>query len=116
LGSKQATQGVQKRNTSSTIIYLFIVMFHKDLESDSARIVGFEVIPNSVKHEYEQPWDNEKPHLTSCDPNTKRTVSNSETPQEVVEDKEIIFTYDVTFRESPVKMGISLGYLPSYDR
>jgi len=91
-------------------------MFHKDLESDSARIVGFEVIPNSVKHEYEQPWDNEKPHLTSCDPNTKRTVSNSETPQEVVEDKEIIFTYDVTFRESPVKMGISLGYLPSYDR
>jgi len=78
-------------------------MFHKDLESDSARIVGFEVIPNSVKHEYEQPWDNEKPHLTSCDPNTKRTVSNSETPQEVVEDKEIIFTYDVTFKESPVK-------------
>lgn len=81
----------------------FIVMYHKDLETDSARIVGFEVTPYSVKHEYEHPWDDAKPHLTSCDPNTKRTVSNSETPQEVVEDKEIIFTYDVTFKDSPVK-------------
>lgn len=81
----------------------FIVMYHKDVETDSARIVGFEVAPFSVKHEYEQPWDNVKTRLTTCDPNTKHTVSNSEIPQEVVEDKEIIFTYDVTFRESPVK-------------
>lgn len=57
----------------------------------------------SVKHEYEQPWDNVKAHLTTCDPNTKHTVSNSEIPQEVVEDKEVIFTCDVTFRESPMK-------------
>ena len=67
----------------------FIVMFHKDLETDSARIVGFEVIPNSVKLEYVQPWDNEKPkpHLTSCDPNTKRTVSNSEAARMFSENK-----------------------------
>ena len=40
-------------------------------------------------------------YSTTWDPNTKRTVSSSETPQEVVEDKEIIFTYDVTFKVLP---------------
>ncbi|GLJ13943.1 hypothetical protein SUGI_0222870 [Cryptomeria japonica] len=81
----------------------FVVSFHKDLETDYARIVGFEVAPYSVKHEYEKPWNDEKPHLTTCDPNTKRTVSNTDIPQEVVEDTEIIFTYDVSFQDSPVK-------------
>uniref|UniRef100_A0A0D6R1M1 Transmembrane 9 superfamily member n=1 Tax=Araucaria cunninghamii TaxID=56994 RepID=A0A0D6R1M1_ARACU len=81
----------------------FVVMFHKDPETDYARIVGFEVTPHSVRHEYEQPWDDEKRLLTTCDPNTKRTVSGTEIPQEVVEDKEVIFTYDVTFQDSPVK-------------
>ncbi|KAH9314183.1 hypothetical protein KI387_022810, partial [Taxus chinensis] len=75
----------------------FVVSFHKDTETDYARIVGFEVTPFSVKHEYEKPWDDAKPHLTTCDPNTKRTVSNADIPEEVVEDKEIIFTYDVSF-------------------
>ena len=37
-------------------------------------------------------------YSTTWDPNTKRTVSSFETPQEVVEDKVIIFTYDVTLR------------------
>lgn len=35
--------------------------------------------------------------LTTCDPHAKRTVVNSDTPQEVEDKKEIIFTYDVDF-------------------
>ena len=49
----------------------------------------------SVKHEYEGKY--EKTRLSTCDPHAKHTVVNSNTPQEVEEGKEIIFTYDVEF-------------------
>lgn len=80
----------------------FTVKYHRDIQTDYARIVGFEVKPFSVKHEYEGNW-NEKTRLTTCDPHSKHTVVNSNTPQEVAENKEIIFTYDVEFQESDVK-------------
>lgn len=80
----------------------FIVKYHRDMQTDSARIVGFEVKPFSVKHEYEGEW-NEKSRLSTCDPHSKNTVVNSNNPQEVLENKEIIFTYDVEFQESDVK-------------
>ncbi|KAK4404301.1 Transmembrane 9 superfamily member 9 [Sesamum angolense] len=66
----------------------FTVKYHKDEETDAARIVGFEVKPF---------------RLTTCDPHAKRTVTSSESPQEVEDKKEIIFTYDVEFQESEVK-------------
>ncbi|XAR69988.1 hypothetical protein NMG60_11001788 [Bertholletia excelsa] len=80
----------------------FTVKYHRDMQSDLARIVGFEVKPFSIKHEYEGQW-NKKTRLTTCDPHAKRMVSNSNTPQEVEEKQEIIFTYDVDFQESDVK-------------
>uniref|UniRef100_A0A7N0TCH8 Transmembrane 9 superfamily member n=1 Tax=Kalanchoe fedtschenkoi TaxID=63787 RepID=A0A7N0TCH8_KALFE len=80
----------------------FVVKYHKDIQSDSARIVGFEVKPFSVRHEYEGDW-NEKNRLKTCDPHAKQLVTNSNNPQEVEDNKEIIFTYDVDFQESPVK-------------
>lgn len=54
----------------------------------------------SVKHEYEGQW-NEKTRLITCDPHAKRAVTNSESPQEVDDEKEIIFTYDVEFQVCP---------------
>ncbi|XP_010552093.1 PREDICTED: transmembrane 9 superfamily member 9-like [Tarenaya hassleriana] len=80
----------------------FTVRYHRDMQTDSARIVGFEVKPYSVKHEYEGKWK-ENTRLTTCDPHTKRTITNSNAPQEVDDKKEIIFTYDVDFQESDVK-------------
>ncbi|PQP99208.1 transmembrane 9 superfamily member 10 [Prunus yedoensis var. nudiflora] len=80
----------------------FTVKYHKDPMTESARIVGFEVKPFSVKHEYEGEWS-KKTRLTTCDPHAKRTVTSSESPQEVEDKKEIIFTYDVEFQESDVK-------------
>lgn len=80
----------------------FTVKFHKDPETDSSRIVGFEVKPFSVKHEYEGKWK-ENNRLLTCDPHAKRAVTNSDSPQEVEDKKEIIFTYDVEFQESDVK-------------
>ncbi|GFS38996.1 endomembrane protein 70 protein family [Actinidia rufa] len=81
----------------------FTVKFHKDPETESARIVGFEVKPFSIKHEYEGVWTSDKTRLTTCDPHAKRTVTNSESPQEVEDKREILFTYDVDFKESEVK-------------
>ncbi|CAL5419364.1 unnamed protein product [Camellia sinensis] len=80
----------------------FTVKYHRDMQTDLARIVGFEVKPFSVKHEYEGKWT-ENTHLTTCDPQAKRMVSNNNAPQQVEEKQEIIFTYDVEFQESDVK-------------
>ncbi|KAF3446192.1 hypothetical protein FNV43_RR11371 [Rhamnella rubrinervis] len=81
----------------------FTVKYHRDLQTDTSRIVGFEVKPFSVKHEYEGKWNEAKTRLTTCDPHAKHTVINNNNPQEVAENKEIIFTYDVEFQESDVK-------------
>ncbi|RWR82576.1 transmembrane 9 superfamily member 10-like protein [Cinnamomum micranthum f. kanehirae] len=81
----------------------FLVKFHKDELTDSARIVGFEVKPFSIKHEYEGEWNDKTTRLTTCDPHAKRTVVNSDSPQEVGDKMEIIFTYDVDFEKSEVK-------------
>ncbi|ERN19807.1 hypothetical protein AMTRI_Chr05g61130 [Amborella trichopoda] len=79
----------------------FRVMYHIDVETDSARIVGFEVTPYSVNHEYKQPWDGKG--LITCNPSTKNIIQSSNVPQEVEADKEVIFTYDVTFQASDIK-------------
>ncbi|KAK1431555.1 hypothetical protein QVD17_08015 [Tagetes erecta] len=77
----------------------FTVKYHKDPQTDSARIVGFEVNAFSVKHQYDGKWTN-KTRLTTCDAHAKRLVSRSDPPQEVENKKEIIFTYDVDFQIS----------------
>ncbi|KAG2305685.1 hypothetical protein Bca52824_025433 [Brassica carinata] len=66
-------------------------MYHRDLESDSARIVGFEVTPKS------------NPQLTTCNKDTKNLIQSNTAPQEVEQGKEIVFTYDVSFKESEIK-------------
>ncbi|TYH66542.1 hypothetical protein ES332_D06G130600v1 [Gossypium tomentosum] len=63
----------------------FTVKYHRDLQTGSSRIVGFEVKPYSIKHEYEGKWS-EKTRLTTFEVN-----------------KEIIFSYDVEYQESDVK-------------
>ncbi|XP_072998872.1 transmembrane 9 superfamily member 7-like [Typha latifolia] len=79
----------------------FKVMYHKDLETDDARIVGFEVIPSSVKHEFSE-WDDKNPKVVTCNPSTKITPS-SHTSQEVAPDAFVVFSYDVTFQPSEIK-------------
>nr|GMD30504.1 transmembrane 9 superfamily member 7-like [Ipomoea batatas] len=80
----------------------FRVMYHKDPETDTARIVGFEVTPNSINHEYKE-WDEKNPQVTTCTQKTKDMIQGSTIPQEVDTDKEVIFTYDVSFKESDIK-------------
>lgn len=70
----------------------FTVLYHPDPKGESARVVGFEVVPMSVHH---RPSEGE--HLNSC-PNSR---AESVELQEVSEG-EIIFTYDVLFKQSNI--------------
>ncbi|CAA7408780.1 unnamed protein product [Spirodela intermedia] len=79
----------------------FKVKYHKDPESDDARIVGFEVVPTSIDHEYKE-WNDKNPSLITCNPSSK-IIPGNHSPQEVDADKEVVFTYDVTFMSSEVK-------------
>eukprot|EP00270_Netrium_digitus_P001486 TRINITY_DN1161_c0_g1_i1.p1 TRINITY_DN1161_c0_g1~~TRINITY_DN1161_c0_g1_i1.p1 ORF type:complete len:658 (+),score=199.18 TRINITY_DN1161_c0_g1_i1:265-1974(+) len=81
----------------------FNVLFHKDPSTNLARVVGFEVEPFSKKHVYEGPFDPLKLHLTTCNPGSMQAVTNSDNPQIVEENEEVIFTYDVVFTASEVK-------------
>nr|GMC73159.1 transmembrane 9 superfamily member 7-like [Ipomoea batatas] len=80
----------------------FRVMYHKDTETDTARIVGFEVTPNSINHEYKE-WNEKNPQVTTCNQNTKNILQGTTVPQEVDTNKEVVFTYDVSFKESEIK-------------
>lgn len=80
----------------------FKVMYHMDPETESARIVGFEVAPYSINHEYKE-WNDKNPQLLTCNPSTKNTIQASTIPQEVDTGKEVIFTYDVSFESSDIK-------------
>ncbi|CAD6218171.1 unnamed protein product [Miscanthus lutarioriparius] len=82
---------------------LFTVKYHRDDNSGLSRIVGFEVNPHSIKHQVDDKWNGVDTRLSTCDPHASKFVTNSDNPQEVETDKEIIFTYDVRFEESEIK-------------
>lgn len=81
----------------------FTILYHGDAETGLARIVGFEVEPFSVKHKFDGKWDPEKPELKTCNPSSMKFVTDKDTKQEVKENEEIIFTYDVSFKVSTSK-------------
>jgi transmembrane 9 superfamily protein 2/4 len=81
----------------------FNVLFHRDVETDLSRIVGFEVEPFSVAHAYDGAFKEGSPELTTCNPGSMKFVTSKEKKQEVAEGKEVIFTYDVLFLPSPIR-------------
>lgn len=51
----------------------------------------------SIKHEFDGDWKGNATLLKTCDPHSRRLVVDSDSPQEVDANKEIIFTYGVNF-------------------
>ncbi len=70
----------------------------QDATGELARIVGFEVEPFSVKHDYEPPWDPNAPLLKTCNPGAQLFVTHEQAPQPVIEGAEVVFTYDVMWQ------------------
>jgi transmembrane 9 superfamily protein 2/4 len=81
----------------------FVVLYHRDVDTDLARIVGFECEPFSVRHEYEKPLSAEKPVLDTCNPGRMQYVSHGQTPQLADAGQEVVFTYDVLFKMSDIR-------------
>ncbi|TYH08403.1 hypothetical protein ES288_A07G012100v1 [Gossypium darwinii] len=81
----------------------FKVMYHVNPEDDSAQIVGFHVDPYSINHEYECPWNDENPHLLTCNQHTNGVNQAFKMPLRIETDTEVVFTYDVSFFEYDYK-------------
>ncbi|CAK9878530.1 unnamed protein product [Sphagnum jensenii] len=80
----------------------FQVLYHQDIGSPYSRVVGFEVTPHSVKHEYER-WNEDKTKLSTCNPHQKVWVSDTQAAQEIEVGSEIVFSYDINFKISDLK-------------
>lgn len=77
-----------------------ILYTHRDVEEveERWRIVGFEVLPSSVKHQYEKdPVGGEK--LNSC---AEEAMSNVQFLNVDGEDTKVVFTYDVEYIDSDI--------------
>ncbi|XWS17406.1 hypothetical protein CRYUN_Cryun33cG0064600 [Craigia yunnanensis] len=77
----------------------FRVMYHRNPQIDSAQIVGFEVDPYSISHEYEGPWNEKNPKLLTCNSSTNGLNQAFNFPLRIKTDSEVVFTYDVSFYE-----------------
>lgn len=89
--------------------YLFnhvriIVRYNEDEEpTDGVRIVGFEVVPFSIKHEYEDAQSNfnkKSTVLTTCNQFTPATFNPDKFQAVERANEEIVYTYDVKWERS----------------
>mmetsp|Transcript_39393 Transcript_39393/g.50262 ORF Transcript_39393/g.50262 Transcript_39393/m.50262 type:complete len:635 (+) Transcript_39393:150-2054(+) len=83
-----------------------VIAYHEDPDQfQGSRIVGFEVVPFSIKHKYEdENFDPEMTTLTTCNEMTP-AVNDLETLQSTDELGEVIFTYDVKWVRSDITWG-----------
>ena len=81
----------------------FTILYHRDVDTDLSRIVGFEVEPFSVKHTYDGTWDPLKTKLDTCNPGSMTYVTHEMTPMLLKPEATVLFTYDVLFKPSHIK-------------
>mmetsp|Transcript_6440 Transcript_6440/g.10205 ORF Transcript_6440/g.10205 Transcript_6440/m.10205 type:complete len:636 (+) Transcript_6440:71-1978(+) len=81
-----------------------VIAYHEDPDSfQGARVVGFEVVPFSVKHSYEDAaFDPQLTTLHTCNEMTP-AVNDLETLMSADAPGEVIFTYDVKWVRSEVQ-------------
>ena len=82
----------------------FTVLYHRDERTDLSRIVGFEAEPMSIKHQHSG-WRGSKTELGTCPSMSSSSLSAKAdvSPQVVENGEEIVYTYDVLFKESTIK-------------
>jgi len=75
-------------------------------EFDGARIVGFEVVPFSIKHEYDSDpasFDKDKTELSTCNKFHPAKYDVDKFQSVEMADEEIIYTYDVKWEKSDTR-------------
>eukprot|EP01038_Epipyxis_sp_PR26KG_P004204 gene4204-5977_t len=92
--------------------YLFnhvriVVRYHEDeTEYTGVRIVGFEVIPFSIKHEYEDSpanFNKDSTTLSTCNQFNPAQFNPDKFQPVEVRDEEIVYTYDVKWERSDIR-------------
>ena len=85
----------------------FTILYHEDAEAATARIVGFEVEPFSVKHRRSSSrgaWDPSDPALRTCDHEAGLNALQPDGAHaEVVAGEEVFFTHDFVYRPSEIR-------------
>ena len=105
-GKKKDEVGGKSKGKSSVFInnhLRFTILYHRDAETDLSRIVGFEVEPFSVDHNYDDPLDPMHPKLNTCNPSEGTYVTHDMEPMRVFRGANVVFTYDVIFKPSTIK-------------
>jgi transmembrane 9 superfamily protein 2/4 len=79
----------------------FTILYHRDAETDLARIVGFEVEPYSIAHKYGGSWnDDGHMKLKTCSGDGDLDYKQ---PARVDGGREMIFTYDIVYKPSDIR-------------
>ena len=105
-GKKKDEVGGKSKGKSSVFInnhLRFTILYHRDAETDLSRIVGFEVEPFSIDHNYDDPLDPMHPKLNTCNPSEGTYVTHDMEPMRVFRGANVVFTYDVIFKPSTIK-------------
>jgi transmembrane 9 superfamily protein 2/4 len=86
------------------------IEYHAETDGSGYRVVGFAVAPLSVKHVFanQYQWDGKDPEgfnqpLTTCKPQEPLSWESIKKNQVVADDETILYTYDVSFHESPIE-------------
>lgn len=82
-----------------------IVRYNED-EENGARIVGFEVVPFSIKHEYEDSQSNfnkDKTVLNSCNQFNPAQYNPDNFQSVELPDEEVVYSYDIKWERSDTK-------------
>ncbi|XP_051150458.1 transmembrane 9 superfamily member 7-like [Andrographis paniculata] len=80
----------------------FKVKYHFDPDDGTARVVGFEVTPLSINHQYKK-WNGNNTKLSTCKTSSQTVLRSGIHPQEIESGKEIVFTYDIYFESSDIR-------------
>ena len=81
--------------------YVKVNLLQNEAGESVHRIVGFEVQPWSVNHKYDGEFNVASPSLTTC----ATKIQSDALAQSVDAPGEVIFTYDVVWKESVIKWG-----------
>lgn len=79
----------------------FTILYHEDETANTARIVGFEAEPFSVRQTYEGNSLTPSTKLSGC-PASGQGLASDTQAAEVEQDKDLLFTYDVEYRASDI--------------
>ena len=97
-----------KRTVHFLYNHVRIVVKYSEEESEfaGARVVGFEVQPMSIKHEYSTPSDSfgKDTKLTTCRQDGPTSSADADHYQSVERDsEEVVYTYDVKWERSDIR-------------